>query len=105
MKIAACLIVRDSAETIEPCLARIRPFVDEIYVYDTGSTDQTLEIIERMNEDTEVEVEGPDGEPTSLPLAPIRVTVGEWRDDFSWAREQSFQMVSDDVTHLLWLDD
>jgi hypothetical protein len=40
-----------------------------------------------------------------VPLAPISVERGEWRDDFAWAREQSFAMCSDDVDWLLWLDD
>jgi hypothetical protein len=40
--IAACLIVRDSEDVLERALASIRPHVDEVNVYDTGSTDGTL---------------------------------------------------------------
>jgi glycosyltransferase involved in cell wall biosynthesis len=120
-KIAACLIVRNSADTIENCLNSIRPFVDEINVYDTGSTDDTIRTLHDTNAFDRVvltpvgefvkrlfrkdgEYEARDGE-VVLPLAPIRVERGEWRDDFSWAREQSFAMASDDVDWLLWADD
>jgi hypothetical protein len=98
--IAACLIVKDSAGTIEACLDSIRIHVDEINVYDTGSTDGTVELLERLNE-RELVVCNRCGRG----LAPIRVKKGEWRNDFSWAREQSFKMVSDEADWLLWLDD
>ena len=126
-KIAACLIVKDAAEIIEKCLDSIRQHVDEIDIYDTGSTDGTLELLEKLNERTQlmycpgcaapvgapiVECQTFDpscecdfDEPVVIPLAPIRVEHGEWRDDFSWAREQSFAMCSDDVDWVIWLDD
>jgi glycosyltransferase involved in cell wall biosynthesis len=126
MKIAACLIVKDSAATIEACLNSIRPFVDEINVYDTGSTDDTLEVLAGLAEFRSVK-HGEDGQPVYLTeppvegtmpvmvpievegatfgIAPIRVEQGEWRDDFSWARQQSFDMASDDVEWFFWLDD
>ena len=126
-KIAACLIVRNSEETIEACLASIRLFVDGIFIYDTGSTDRTLELVEKMNhatgqliaKTTGVPIDGKlwkgpiptaeeqaDREDTFVaPLAPIVVERGEWRDDFSWAREQSFAMPDESFDWLLWLDD
>lgn len=117
-KIAACLIVKNSEATIERALESVRPFVDEINVYDTGSTDGTVALLERMNEQEKawydpalnaigyVKPKKKDRERMQeLPLAPIRVQSGEWRDDFSWAREQSFAMASEDVDWLVWLDD
>jgi len=121
-KIAACLIVKDSAEIISKCLDSIRPYVDEINIYDTGSTDGTLELLEKLSKQKsllfqEGEMVCPSkyepGDPEAklaedqvlVPLAPIRVERGEWREDFGWAREQSFAMVSDDVGWFLWLDD
>lgn len=86
--ISACLIVRDGAATIERAIASVRPHVAEVCVYDTGSTDETLEILERL---------------AAGPGAVVRVEQGEWRDDFAWAREQSFAMVSQPWA--LWLDD
>jgi len=117
-KIAACLIVKDSAETIERALVPIRPFVDEICVYDTGSTDDTILVLERLDnlksrkvnvhtggwEDCVCSGDAPEGY-MYAPLAPIKVERGEWRDDFAWARERSFEMMSDDATWAIWLDD
>ena len=117
-KIAACLIVKDAAEIIEKCLDSIRPYVDEINVYDTGSSDGTLALLEKLAQHDHWVVEKatgriiqdprqPEGQEDfpAIPLAPIRVERGEWRDDFAWAREQSFAMCSDDVEWVIWLDD
>jgi predicted O-methyltransferase YrrM len=87
--IAACLIVRSAESTLERCLASVRPFVDEVNVYDTGSQDGTLDLLALL---------------ARAPGAPIRVEQGEWRDDFAWARERSFAMASEGVEWLLWLD-
>ncbi len=107
-KIALCMIVKDSAETIKRCLESFRPFVDGVFIYDTGSTDDTLLVLERLNnlksrkvnvstgewEDCVCQGDAPEGF-MYVPLAPIKVERGEWRDDFAWAREQSFAMVPD----------
>ena len=98
-KIAACLIVKDEERTLERCLTSIRPFVDEVNIYDTGSTDGTLALLDRLSHESTLEVGG-----TPTPLAPIRVERGEWRDDFSWARARSFAMASAGVGWLLWAD-
>lgn len=118
-RIAACLITKNSEATLEQALASIRPFVHEINIYDTGSKDGTFELLDRLAKDKLIVV-GQDGlpietlteEPTKrradcayLPLAPINVKKGQWRNDFSWARAQSFKMISDDCDWLLWLDD
>lgn len=120
-KIAACMIVRNSEATIEPTLASIRPYVDEINVFDTGSTDETVQLLKRLNRQKLLRDEegnlpkGPDGKAMKIPLAPIRVKVAARRDlplsadgllgDFSWARERSFEMASPDCDWLFWLDD
>jgi hypothetical protein len=88
-KIALCLIVKDAARTIERCLASAAPYVDEIDVYDTGSTDDTIALLEQRS---------------ATGNTPVRIERGEWRDDFAWARRQSFAMPSPDVDWLLWLD-
>jgi len=46
--IALCMIVRNVEKTIGPCLESIAPYVDEIVIVDTGSTDKTKEIIRRF---------------------------------------------------------
>jgi tetratricopeptide (TPR) repeat protein len=42
--LSACMIVRDEERDLPACLASIKDVVDEIVVYDTGSTDRTKEI-------------------------------------------------------------
>jgi hypothetical protein len=83
------MIVKDGAATLKRCLSSVRRYVDEVCVYDTGSTDGTLELLEQLAEE---------------PGPPIRVERGEWRDDFAWAREQSFAMASPEHEWLMWLD-
>lgn len=117
-RIAACLITKNSEATLEKALASVRPFVAEINIYDTGSKDGTFALVERLAKDTLLVVK--DGEPLEslqeepterradcqyLELAPIRIKKGQWRNDFSWAREQSFKMASPDCDWMLWLDD
>lgn len=115
-KIAACLIVKNAEATLEACLDTIRLYVDEINLYDTGSTDGTLALVDRLRrakcwidgEGATRDSPARGGIPADwaeVPLAPIRVQQGEWRDDFAWAREQSFAMCSDDVDWIVWLDD
>ncbi|MDA8280855.1 MAG: glycosyltransferase [Actinomycetota bacterium] len=42
--VSACLIVKDELSNLPTCLASLREFVDEIVVYDTGSTDGTQDL-------------------------------------------------------------
>ena len=42
IKVSACLITKDEEDNIATCLASLDGFVDEIVVYDTGSTDDTV---------------------------------------------------------------
>lgn len=98
-KIAACLIVKDGVGTLETCLASLRPHVDEVNIYDTGSTDGTLELLERLGKRRRAKVDG-----KLVSLAPIRIERGEWRGDFAWARQQSFAMASEDVSWFVWAD-
>lgn len=89
-RIALAMITRNSAEVIDRCLDSVASHVDEIVVYDTGSTDDTVERLESRNAAV-----GP----------PVTVRRGEWRDDFAWARERSFELVSPGMEWVLWLDD
>ena len=85
IRLSLCMIVRDNEDTIEACLDSIYPWVDEIVVVDTGSTDRTPEICRRFG---------------------ARMFEFPWCDDFSAARNVSlepargewiFWMDSDDV--------
>lgn len=88
MTVAACLICKDGVDVVGNAIATVRPFVDEICVYDTGSTDGTLELLAAH---------------ANRPGAPILVEEGEWCDDYALARQRSFRMASSDW--LLWMDD
>ncbi|WP_324650439.1 glycosyltransferase family 2 protein [Georgenia sp. H159] len=65
--ISAVLIVKDEEEYLARCLESVR-WVDEIVVYDTGSTDRTVEIARQFT-DTVIE--------------------GYWNDDFGDARNRA----------------
>jgi Glycosyl transferase family 2 len=68
--ISASLIVKDEEASIERCLAAVTPLVDEVVVYDTGSTDRTVEVAE---------------------AAGARVITGYWDDDFGAARNRALE--------------
>ena len=46
--VGLCMIVKDEAQVIERCLASVRDHIDHWLVIDTGSTDNTPEIVERV---------------------------------------------------------
>jgi tetratricopeptide (TPR) repeat protein len=66
--LSAALIVKDEEENLPACLASLSGLVDEVVVYDTGSTDRTVEIARD---------------------AGARVIEGYWDDDFSRARNEA----------------
>ena len=63
--ISVCLIVKDEEEMLASCLESVADIADEIVVYDTGSTDGTVEIAR---------------------AAGARVIEGYWDDSFARAR-------------------
>ncbi|MGZ3429567.1 MAG: glycosyltransferase, partial [Polyangia bacterium] len=72
---ALVMIVRDEARCIERCLASARPWVDELRVLDTGSTDATIDIAQRLG---------------------ARVDSYRWNDDFAAARNAALALVDAD---------
>jgi glycosyltransferase involved in cell wall biosynthesis len=68
--LTAVLIVRDEAEHLVGCLESLVPFVDEIVVHDTGSTDDTVSIARRLG---------------------AVVTQGTWTNDFAAARNDALR--------------
>ncbi len=73
--VSACLIVRDEEANLGLCLEALAPYVDEICVVDTGSTDRTLEIARAHGARTD-----------SL----------QWTGDFSRARNASLELATCD---------
>jgi GT2 family glycosyltransferase/SAM-dependent methyltransferase/tetratricopeptide (TPR) repeat protein len=81
IKLSLCMIVRDNERTIDPCLESIRPWVDEIVVVDTGSTDCTPEVCKSYG---------------------ARLFEFPWCDDFSAARNESLKHARGEW--LFWMD-
>src|SRR5262245_20268609 len=75
------MIVRDSARTLRACLESIRPWVDEIVVVDTGSLDNTREIVRGFG---------------------AKVHEFTWIYDFSAARNESLRYASG--SWIFWMD-
>jgi tetratricopeptide (TPR) repeat protein len=69
------MIVRDGEAHLPSCLASVRPFVQEIVIADTGSTDRSIEIARSFG---------------------ARVIEVPWEDDFSKARNASLAEVRSD---------
>ncbi len=44
-KIGLCMIVKDEAKIIRRCLDSVKPLIDYVCITDTGSTDNTIEVI------------------------------------------------------------
>ncbi|WP_284560970.1 glycosyltransferase family 2 protein [Bacillus sp. T2.9-1] len=80
--ISLALIVKDEEKTIKKCIINAKKLVDEIIVVDTGSTDNTLKI---LNEDSKV-----------------RVFNFAWTNNFSEARNYAIEQCTGD--YVLFLD-
>ncbi|NYF23830.1 glycosyltransferase family 2 protein [Sporosarcina sp. JAI121] len=79
--ISLCMIVKNEEEVIGRCLDSVSGLVDEINIVDTGSSDRTKEIVGKYTD---------------------RIFDFEWIDDFSAARNFSYQQATMD--YVLWLD-
>ncbi len=73
ISLSLCMIVKNEAYFLDECLRSARPYVDQIVVLDTGSTDASIEIARHLAD----VVEGFD-----------------WVDDFSAARNASLALAS-----------
>lgn len=81
ISISLCMIVKNEEAVIARCLDSVKDLVDEINIVDTGSTDNTKEIVQQYTN---------------------RVFDFNWIDHFAAARNFSFQQATKD--YILWLD-
>ena len=81
ISISLCMIVKNEEDTIARCLESVKDIVDEINIVDTGSTDQTKEVLKKYTD---------------------RIYDFEWAYDFAKARNYAFQQATKD--YILWLD-
>ncbi len=79
--VSACLIVKDEEENLPSCLASLEGIADEVVVYDTGSSDRTVELARQ---------------------AGAVVLEGYWDDDFSRARNAALEHCHGEW--IAWLD-
>lgn len=81
MKLSVAMIVKDEEANLPIVLDSVKGFADEIVIVDTGSTDATKEIARKYTD---------------------KIYDFEWVDDFSKAREFSFQKASHPL--VMWID-
>lgn len=88
--IAALLMVKNEKKRLRVTLDSVKDTVDSIVVFDTGSTDNTIEILREFSEETGI---------------PLRLKEGDFID-FSTSRNVSldFAATFDDIDYILSLD-
>ena len=75
ISVSTCILTRNNSATIRQCIESLRGAVDEIIVVDTGSTDDTVQIVESLG---------------------IEVHHFQWVDDFSAARNYALAFTTSD---------
>jgi glycosyltransferase involved in cell wall biosynthesis len=79
--ISLCMIVKNEERVLDACLSSIKPWVDEIIIVDTGSTDRTVTIAEEHG---------------------AKMVHFPWTDSFSEARNVSLEHATGDW--IFWMD-
>ena len=79
--LSLCMIVKNEEENLDNCLKNAKEYADDIIIVDTGSTDKTKKIALKYTKN---------------------VFDFEWQDDFSKARNFSFDKAK--TEYVMWLD-
>lgn len=82
--IGLVMIVRNESRSLRKCLSRVKKLVDEIYITDTGSTDDTVKIAEEFQ---------------------AHITAYEWKNDFAAARNYALEQSPCDWNLILDADE
>lgn len=82
--IGLVMIVKNEGRSLNKCLSRAKKLVDEIYITDTGSTDDTLKIAEEFQ---------------------AHISHFEWKNDFAAARNYALEQSDCDWNLLLDADE
>lgn len=90
IKLGWCQIVKNESHVIERCLDSLKPIIDYICVVDTGSTDNTIELIKNWGKTNNVE--------TDVYERPF--------DNFEASRNFAMEMAEKrpDIDYFMWLD-
>ncbi|WP_271811953.1 glycosyltransferase [Clostridium beijerinckii] len=75
MKISACMIAKNEEKNIKRCIESYKSIVNEIIVVDTGSTDKTIEIAEKLG---------------------AKIYSYEWNNDFAAAKNYALDISNGD---------
>src|ERR1700690_1551815 len=87
--ISVCMMVKNEP-LIEQCLKSIRPYVNEICIVDTGSTDENcIKICKSLSDKWELYLDSNDPETGLI-------------ENFAQARQRSFELASNDWC--MWID-
>lgn len=94
--IALCMIVKNEAHNVSRILQSVKGCFDQIHITDTGSTDSTIQFLEKINEQIKA------GSRVWEGLPEIQIHNFEWVNDFAAARNYSFSFATTD--YACWLD-
>ena len=56
-KIGLCMIVKNESKIISRCLDSVKPLIDYVYIHDTGSSDDTIKVIEKWCKENNIDRE------------------------------------------------
>lgn len=102
-RIACCMIVKDAATTIRQAIDPLHGVVDSITILDTGSTDDTLRVLDAWHGNVR----------PSATITRLNVVSAPWPDDFGIARNLSIQAAVDaglldpspsSFDYIFWMD-
>ncbi len=89
--ISLCMIAKNEEKYIKTCIKSALPLVDEVIVVDTGSTDDTISIINSIKDE--------------FKSKDIKIIESVWENDFSKARNTSIKDVKSDWILVLDADE